>query len=402
MLSAEDLRDPNDMNDEYGEVYQPEPYEAPKGKQYKVKKGDSFWRIAQEQMGGGSLMDRLAAANNKGLNAVIHPGDVLNIPEIRTTEATTAKVGSRPAVTTGRVSTSAPAVAPAIGDPAKLIQDELTEASRDARMTALDNAEANVTPSRFTTENAKNLGKSALGVGPWSPLNLMREFDQGARAKALEVPATILDATRRGAKAVGLSDLLPNDALDVAQHWLRKQGKVPETMAGQAGALAEKGLEYVAAPGSGALRNAGVGAASALAHGGGPLDAAIEGGSAGLLSLLGMVPGGLRKLMGKGSPKSGAAPAAVTPSATPAAPTSPGAVTAEDLAMLNKPAAAAAETAAPKASAVTAADLAPVARDWRAGDIGGAERIAAAKAVAKPAAKKAPAKTARKYKKEDK
>ena len=46
-LSAEDLKDPFDMNDEYGEVYQPEPYETPKGKQYKVKKGDSLYIVAK-------------------------------------------------------------------------------------------------------------------------------------------------------------------------------------------------------------------------------------------------------------------------------------------------------------------------------------------------------------------
>ena len=49
-------------------------------KTYTVKSGDSWWLIAEKQMGSGSKMHELAAANGKTINDVIHPGDVLKIP----------------------------------------------------------------------------------------------------------------------------------------------------------------------------------------------------------------------------------------------------------------------------------------------------------------------------------
>ena len=49
-------------------------------KTYTVKSGDSWWLIAEKQMGSGSKMHELAAANGKTTNDVIHPGDVLKIP----------------------------------------------------------------------------------------------------------------------------------------------------------------------------------------------------------------------------------------------------------------------------------------------------------------------------------
>lgn len=49
-------------------------------KTYTVKAGDSFWAIAAKQMGSGSKMYELAAANGMTINDTIHPGDVLVIP----------------------------------------------------------------------------------------------------------------------------------------------------------------------------------------------------------------------------------------------------------------------------------------------------------------------------------
>lgn len=52
----------------------------PSGGTYTVKSGDSWWLIAEKQMGSGSKMNELASANGKTINDVIHPGDVLKIP----------------------------------------------------------------------------------------------------------------------------------------------------------------------------------------------------------------------------------------------------------------------------------------------------------------------------------
>lgn len=49
-------------------------------KTYTVKSGDSFWGIAASQMGNGSKMYDLAAANGMTINDTIHPGNVLVIP----------------------------------------------------------------------------------------------------------------------------------------------------------------------------------------------------------------------------------------------------------------------------------------------------------------------------------
>jgi nucleoid-associated protein YgaU len=53
-------------------------------KHYTVVAGDSLWKIAAEQMGNGAHYPKLIAANPDKLKSdksVIHPGDVLVIPE---------------------------------------------------------------------------------------------------------------------------------------------------------------------------------------------------------------------------------------------------------------------------------------------------------------------------------
>lgn len=50
------------------------------GKTYTVKPGDSFWGIAQSQMGNGSLYQELAEYNGMKPTDTIYPGNVLKIP----------------------------------------------------------------------------------------------------------------------------------------------------------------------------------------------------------------------------------------------------------------------------------------------------------------------------------
>lgn len=47
---------------------------------YTIKQGDSWWKIAQEQMGSGAKYADLAKYNNMDLNKTIHPGMTINIP----------------------------------------------------------------------------------------------------------------------------------------------------------------------------------------------------------------------------------------------------------------------------------------------------------------------------------
>ncbi len=54
-------------------------------KTYTVVKGDSLWKIAQNQLGKGTLYPKIIEANPgqlKDENTVIHPGDVLIIPDL--------------------------------------------------------------------------------------------------------------------------------------------------------------------------------------------------------------------------------------------------------------------------------------------------------------------------------
>ena len=49
-------------------------------KLYTVKKGDSWWVIAKNQMGNGSKYKELAAYNGKSTDDMLHPGDTIKIP----------------------------------------------------------------------------------------------------------------------------------------------------------------------------------------------------------------------------------------------------------------------------------------------------------------------------------
>ncbi len=60
---------------------QPErPVDKPLNSTYTVKPGDSFWRIAQQQLGDGSRYNEVAQINGMTDAGVIHPGDVLKLP----------------------------------------------------------------------------------------------------------------------------------------------------------------------------------------------------------------------------------------------------------------------------------------------------------------------------------
>ena len=56
----------------------------PELRTYVVQRGDSLWKIAAEQMGNGARYPEIISANSdylKDEKSVIHPGDVLTIPD---------------------------------------------------------------------------------------------------------------------------------------------------------------------------------------------------------------------------------------------------------------------------------------------------------------------------------
>lgn len=57
------------------------PSDKPQPRTYTVKSGDSFWRIAQQQLGNGSRYNEVATLNGMTASSIIHSGDVLKLPE---------------------------------------------------------------------------------------------------------------------------------------------------------------------------------------------------------------------------------------------------------------------------------------------------------------------------------
>ena len=53
----------------------------PEGKTYTVQKGDSFWKIAAEQLGDGTRYKELAAFNGMDVTDTIYAGQTLKLPE---------------------------------------------------------------------------------------------------------------------------------------------------------------------------------------------------------------------------------------------------------------------------------------------------------------------------------
>lgn len=51
------------------------------GKTYTVQQGDSFWKIAAEQLGSGIRYKEIIKLNNMKASTIIHPGDILKLPE---------------------------------------------------------------------------------------------------------------------------------------------------------------------------------------------------------------------------------------------------------------------------------------------------------------------------------
>ena len=59
-----------------------DPSLAPPEKTYTVKSGDTLYKIAKETMGDGNLYKQIVEANGIPNENLIHPGDVLVIPNV--------------------------------------------------------------------------------------------------------------------------------------------------------------------------------------------------------------------------------------------------------------------------------------------------------------------------------
>lgn len=51
------------------------------GETYVVKSGDSFWRIAEEQLGNGLRYGEILKLNNMKATSLILPGSILKLPK---------------------------------------------------------------------------------------------------------------------------------------------------------------------------------------------------------------------------------------------------------------------------------------------------------------------------------
>lgn len=67
-------------NDDDDDVINPDECEY---KTYEVKQNDTWWGIATKELKSSARMHELAKFNNKTINTVLHPGDIIMLPELR-------------------------------------------------------------------------------------------------------------------------------------------------------------------------------------------------------------------------------------------------------------------------------------------------------------------------------
>lgn len=116
---------------------------------YTVKPNDSFWRIAEQQLGDGRRWREIASANNLAEGATIRPGQTLNIPGQAPSAPVPAAPAPRPAATPPRPPATPPTqtqpstlpAGPTMGMPVvrnpdgtigEPVEDELTRPQRPA------------------------------------------------------------------------------------------------------------------------------------------------------------------------------------------------------------------------------------------------------------------------------
>jgi murein DD-endopeptidase MepM/ murein hydrolase activator NlpD len=145
---------------------------------YTVKPNDSFWRIAEQQLGSGARWREIAAANNLSEGATIHPGQVLKIPG-QAVSAPPAPVAAppRPPSAQPPAFTQTPPAAP---DPElQRLRDEMEamrEEQRAAEAARLADREANRQSARVIVQDM--LDSYGLGSLTGTVMNVITSADQ--------------------------------------------------------------------------------------------------------------------------------------------------------------------------------------------------------------------------------
>jgi hypothetical protein len=179
---------------------------------YVVKPGDSFWKIAKEQLGSGQRWQEIAAANNLAGTAVIRPGQTLQIPgqaAATPTQPPAAPPATQPAPTTRTAPTQEETLRRELED----LRNEVERGRQEQAQPEFDRVSARtIIDSILNSIGLGNLADTVMGIIT-RPEQLTEAFIMGTIRPTAQYKARF--AGNEARRAAGLNVLREDEYLNL-------------------------------------------------------------------------------------------------------------------------------------------------------------------------------------------